>query len=103
MSRTGTTNNVGHQVLKTSPRPTVSPAIDTYIGLRVNRYGPEITSAVAGRLGIGVVPARRNLPTLATAKATDPTQRIAATSVATKPSPTGSGHSRFRRTPPSTA
>src|SRR5437762_3364718 len=30
------------------------------MGLRVKRYGPQITNAEAGLVGLGVVPARRN-------------------------------------------
>src|SRR5437867_2484670 len=53
-------NASGHGSLSSSVPPTYRAAIPTYIGLRVKRYGPHITTAEVGLVGFGVVPARRN-------------------------------------------
>src|SRR5437867_132749 len=42
----------------------------TYMGLRVKRYGPQITNAEVGLVGLGVVPARRNRYAAAAARST---------------------------------
>src|SRR2546426_6644035 len=50
----------GHGSFRSRVPPTYRMAMPTYIGLRVNRYGPHSTSAEVGLAGLGVVPALRN-------------------------------------------
>src|SRR5436309_7789181 len=55
---TGTRRMSSQPMRVISARPTSSPVTPTYIGLRENLYGPEVTSAVEGRKGLTSVPAR---------------------------------------------
>src|SRR3989449_7744281 len=50
----------GHGSFRSSVPPTYRMAMPTYIGLRVNRYGPHSTSNEVGLAGLCVVPALRN-------------------------------------------
>src|SRR5215467_2324575 len=95
MTRTTANSNITHQLLKKRPAAIVIAAKDTYIGLRVNRYGPEMTSAVAGRMGTIDVRERRKLLMLLTASARPASASVNASTLMAAPSPTASGHSRF--------
>src|SRR5436189_5894863 len=44
------------------------------MGLRVKRYGPQITNAEVGLVGLGVVPARRNRYAAPAARSTPATR-----------------------------
>src|SRR5256712_13467739 len=68
-------NASGHGSFRSSVPPQYSVAIPKYIGLRVKRYGPQITNAEVGLAGVGVVPARRNRYAALTARSTPPTRR----------------------------
>src|SRR6266566_237401 len=58
MAMTTGRNASGHGSLRSSVPPRYSVAMPTYIGLRVRRYGPRITNAAVGLVGLGEVPAR---------------------------------------------
>src|SRR4051794_24244443 len=95
MSSTGSRSNITHQLLSARPTATVIDANATYIGLRVKRYGPEMTRVVAGRIGTIDVRERRKLRMLTTASVRPATANAHAKRL-TPPSPTGNGHFRFR-------
>ena len=82
----------------------VNRASDTYIGLRVNLYGPVLTSVLAGRTGIMLVCFRRNSPTLDAANPTQPATSSHATTVSNSVAlAIGSGRRRCSIHPPTTA
>src|SRR3989454_9183969 len=74
MARTTGRNASGHGSLRRSVPPTYSVAMPTYMGLRVKRYGPQITNAEVGLVGLGVVPARRNRYAAPAARSTPATR-----------------------------
>src|SRR5216683_2628096 len=82
-------NTSGHGSFRSSVPPTYSVVKPTYIGLRVKRYGPQITNAEVGFMGLGVVPARRNKNAALTASSTPAPMRHQPTRLT---SAVGSGH-----------
>src|SRR5437667_1724236 len=74
MAMTTGRNASGHGSLRRSVPPTYSVAMPTYIGLRERRYGPQITNAEVGFVGLGVVPAGRNRYAALTARSTPATR-----------------------------
>src|SRR5438552_19167184 len=64
------------------------------MGLRVKRYGPQITNAEVGLVGLGVVPARRNRYAALAARSTPATR---SPQPRTLPSVVGVGHKRIGR------
>src|SRR6266487_2629775 len=90
---------IGHHVVSKSPLAIVRSAKLTYIGLRVYSYGPAVTSADDGRIGIGLVFACRNRPTLRSARASPPTTTMTPTPVARAPGAMAKGQRRSSSTP----
>src|SRR2546426_500361 len=64
------------------------------MGLRVKRYGPQITNAEVGLVGLGVVPARRNRYAALAARSTPATR---SPQPRTLSSVVGVGHKRIGR------
>src|SRR5438132_7067546 len=64
------------------------------MGLRVKRYGPQITNAEVGLVGLGVVPARRNRYAAPAARSTPATR---SPQPRTLSSVVGVGHKRIGR------
>src|SRR2546425_3359207 len=89
MAMTTGRNASGHGSLRRSVPPRYSVAMPTYMGLRVRRYGPQITNAEVGLVGLGVVPARRNRYAALTGRSTPATRSPQPTRLATA---VGSGH-----------
>src|SRR5437899_13111115 len=87
-------NASGHGSFRSSVPPQYSVAIPKYIGLRVKRYGPQITNAEVGLAGLGVVPARRNRYAALTARSTPPTRSPQPSRLWTT---VGSSHKRIGR------
>src|SRR5436309_2160708 len=85
-------NASGHGSFRSSVPPQYSVAIPTYIGLRVKRYGPQITNAEVGLVGLGVVPARRNRYAALTARSTPAMRSPQPSRLSTA---VGSGHQRI--------
>src|SRR5213078_812894 len=94
MAMTTGRNASGHGSLRRSVPPTYSVAMPTYIGLRVRRYGPQITNAEVGLVGLGVVPARRNRYAALAARSTPATR---SPQPRTLSSVVGVGHKRIGR------
>src|SRR2546428_6941894 len=87
-------NASGHGSFRRSVPPRYSMVMPTYIGLRVKRYGPQITNAEVGLVGLGVVPARRNRYAALTARSTPATRSPQPSRLS---SARGSGHTRIGR------
>src|SRR2546428_11745350 len=87
-------NTSGHGSFRSSVPPAYSVAIPTYMGLRVKRYGPRITNAEVGLVGLGVVPARRNRYAELAARSTPATR---SPQPRTLSSVVGVGHKRIGR------
>src|SRR6185312_1932959 len=81
MTTTSGSRTTGHQLFANAATPTYSAASPKYIGLRVSRYGPPVTSAAAGRFGTSVVRARRNVATAPSASPANATRPAAAAAV----------------------
>ena len=75
----------------------------TYIGFRLNRYGPPITSVVAGRIEIIDVRDRQKYPMLLAVNASDMTVSAHAATRTARPLVMGSGQRRFNTKPANTA
>src|SRR5213078_5274271 len=94
MAMTTGRNASGHGSLRSNVPPRYSVAMPTYIGLRVRRYGPRITNAAVGLVGLGVVPARRNRYAALAARSTPATR---SPQPRTLSSVVGVGHKRIGR------
>src|SRR3989442_4903394 len=86
----------GHGSFRSRVPPTYRMAMPTYIGLRVNRYGPHSTSAEVGLAGLGVVPALRNRYAELRASSTPATISPQPSRLSTA---VGCGHKRIGRSP----
>src|SRR5512135_1412527 len=84
-TRTGASNN-GHRRPNQQATPMYSNSNPRYIGFRVNRYGPSMTSAVVGRIGTILVPDAQKRRMLQVASMT---QENASTAPKTRPIATG--------------
>ena len=88
MSHTSTEDsNSGHMSPNQHAMPTYKSSIPTYIGFRVNRYGPWMTSTVVGLTGITLVPEAQKRLTL---EAVSTTEQRASTDPSNRPVPVGS-------------
>src|SRR5207247_8626401 len=77
-----------------SVQRTTSVSIPMYMGWRLKPYGPPITNAEVGLVGLGVVPARRNRDAALAARSTPATR---SPQPRTLSSVVGVGHKRIGR------